>query len=30
MIEDYEEKEKVTTVAVEKFLTGGVKWSKRY
>ena len=28
--EDYEEKEKVTTVAVEKFLTGEVKWSKRY
>ena len=27
-IEDYEEKEKVTTVAVEKFLTGDVKWSK--
>ena len=26
--EDYEEKEKVTTVALEKFLTGGVKWSK--
>ena len=28
--EDYEEKEKVTTVAVEKFLTGGVKCSKPY
>ena len=27
-VEDYEEKEKVTTVAVKKFLTGGVKWSK--
>ena len=29
-IEDYEEKEKVTTVAIEKFLIGGVKWSKPY
>ena len=29
-VENYEEKEKVTTVAVEKFLTGGVKWSKPY
>ena len=29
-IEDYEEKQKVTTVAVEKFLTGAVKWSKPY
>ena len=29
-IEDYEEKQKVTTVAVEKFLTGEVKWSKPY
>lgn len=29
-IENYEEEEKVTTVAVEKFLTGGVKWSKPY
>ena len=29
-IEDYEEKEKVTTVAIEKFLSGGVKWSKSY
>ena len=27
-IEDYEEKEKVTTVAIGKFLTGDVKWSK--
>ena len=26
--EDYEEKEKVTTVAIEKFLDGGVKWRK--
>ena len=25
---NYEEKEKVTTIAVEKFLTGEVKWSK--
>ena len=29
-IDDYEEKEKVTTVAVEKFLLGEVKWSKPY
>ena len=29
-IEDYEEKEKVTTVAIEKFLIGDVKWSKPY
>ena len=29
-IEDYEEKEKVTTVAIGKFLVGDVKWSKRY
>ena len=29
-IENYEEEEKVTTIAVEKFLTGGVKWSKPY
>ena len=29
-IEDYEEKQKVTTVAVEKFLTGEVKWSNPY
>tara|TARA_B100000614_G_scaffold147400_1_gene130829 strand:- start:42 stop:311 length:270 start_codon:yes stop_codon:yes gene_type:complete len=29
-IEDYEEKEKVTTVAIGKFLTGDVKWSKSY
>ena len=26
--EDYEEKEKVTTVAIEKFLDGEVKWRK--
>tara|TARA_Y100000816_G_C25936785_1_gene488563 strand:- start:208 stop:477 length:270 start_codon:yes stop_codon:yes gene_type:complete len=30
VVDDYEEKEKVTTVAVEKFLTGEVKWSKPY
>ena len=29
-IDDYEEKEKVTTVAIEKFLSGEVKWSKAY
>ena len=29
-IENYEEEEKVTTIAVEKFLIGGVKWSKPY
>ena len=29
-IEDYEEKEKVTTLAIEKFLSGDVKWSKPY
>ena len=29
-IEDYEEKDKVTTVAIKKFLTGDVKWSKPY
>ena len=29
-IDDYEEKEKVTTVAIGKFLVGDVKWSKRY
>ncbi len=29
-IEDYAEKEKVTTVAIEQFLTGDVKWSKPY
>jgi|TARA_B110000967_G_scaffold80854_1_gene83593 hypothetical protein len=26
--EDYEEKEKVTTIAVEKFLEGDVRWKK--
>ena len=26
--EEYEEKEKVTTVAVDKFLDGDVKWKK--
>ena len=29
-IENYEEEEKVTTIAVEKFLVGEVKWSKPY
>ena len=29
-IEDYEEKEKVTTVAIGKFLMGDVKWRKPY
>lgn len=29
-IENYEEEEKVTTIAVEKFLIGEVKWSKPY
>ena len=29
-IENYEEEEKVTTVAIEKFLLGEVKWSKPY
>ena len=29
-VENYEEKEKVTTVAVQKFLTGGVKWGKPF
>ena len=29
-IENYEEEEKVTTIAAEKFLVGGVKWSKPY
>ena len=29
-IDDYEEKEKVTTVAIEKFLKGEVKWGKPY
>ena len=27
--ESYEEKDKVTTLAIEKFLTGDVKWRKR-
>ena len=27
-VEDYEEKEKVTTLAVEKFLNGDVNWRK--
>ena len=29
-VENYEEKEKVTTVAVQKFLTGAVKWGKPF
>ena len=29
-IEDYEEKEKVTTVAIGKFLMGDVRWRKPY
>ena len=29
-IDDYEEKEKVTTVAIGKFLMGDVKWRKPY
>ena len=29
-IENYEEKEKVTTVAIGKFLMGDVKWRKPY
>tara|TARA_B100000427_G_C15288907_1_gene498813 strand:- start:413 stop:688 length:276 start_codon:yes stop_codon:yes gene_type:complete len=28
--DNYEEQEKVTTVAIEKFLTGEVRWSKPY
>ena len=28
--DNYEEQEKVTTLAIEKFLTGEVKWSKSY
>tara|TARA_B100000073_G_C23456987_1_gene461718 strand:- start:247 stop:516 length:270 start_codon:yes stop_codon:yes gene_type:complete len=30
VVDDYEEKEKVTTVAIEKFLSGEVQWSKPY
>ena len=29
-IDDYEEKEKVTTVAIGKFLMGDVRWRKPY
>jgi len=28
--DNYEEQEKVTTLAIDKFLTGEVKWSKSY
>ena len=28
--DNYEEQEKVTTLAIEKFLIGGVKWSKSF